>query len=113
MLVLSKKKLRSLKGTDFKSKMKHESNHGTITDEEWENIFMVPALAPVENKIKDLQYRVVIRFTPTNIDLLLYKMKKIKSPRCNFCNLEPEKVEHLCFDCTHVRDIWLFVFGEF
>ena len=77
------------------------------------NIFMVPALAPVENKIKDLQYRIVMRFTPTNIGLLLYKMKKIKSPTCNVCNLEPKTVEHLCFDYTHVKDIWLFVFGEF
>ena len=42
--------------------MKHESIHGTITDKEWESIFMVPALAPVDNKIKDLQYKIIMRF---------------------------------------------------
>ena len=47
------KKLRSLKESDYKYKKKHESTQGTITDKEWESIFMVPALAPVDNKIKD------------------------------------------------------------
>ena len=52
-----------------------------------------------------------MRFTPTNN--LLYKMKTICSPTCNFCNLETETIEHLFFDCTHVKDIWLFAFTEF
>ena len=110
-LVLSEKKLRPLKESDYKYKMKHESIQGPITDKEWESIFMVPALAPVDNKIKDLQYKIIMRFTPTNN--LLYKMKKICSPTCNFCNLETETIEHLFFDCTHVKDIWLFAFAEF
>ena len=54
---------------------------------------MVPALALVENKIKDLQYEILMSFTPTNN--LLYKMKKTSCPRCNFCNLKIETVEHL------------------
>ena len=40
-------------------------------------------------------------------------MKKRSSPTCNFCNLETEIIEHLLFDCTHVKDIWLFAFDEF
>ena len=72
---------------------------------------MVPALAEVDNKIKDLQYKIIMRFTPTNN--LLFKMKKISSPTCNFCNLETETIEHLFFDCTLVKDIWLFAFDEF
>ena len=110
-LVLSEKKPRAPKESDHKYKMKHESIQGLITDKEWESIFMVPALAPVDNKIKDLQYKIIMRFTPTNN--LLYKIKKIGSPTCNFCNLETETIEHLFFDCTHVKDIWLFAFAEF
>ena len=91
--------------------MKHESIHGPIIGEEWENIFMVPALAPVENKIKDLQYKIVMIFTLTNN--FLYEMKTINSPACNFCNLEPETVEHLVFDCIRVKHIWLVKFDEF
>ena len=71
---------------------------------------MVPALAPGDNKIKDLQYKIIMRFTSTNN--LLYKMKKISSSTGNFCNLETETIEHLVFNCTHVKDIWLFAFDE-
>ena len=112
-LVLSEKKLQSLKESDYKYKMKHESIQGTITDKGWESIFMVPALAPVDHKIKDLQYKIIMRFTPINN--LLYIMKKISSPTCNFCNLETKTIEQLFFDCTHVnlKDIWLFAFDEF
>ena len=56
--------------------MKHESIHGTITDKEWESIFMGPALAPVDNKFKDLQYKIIMRFTTTNY--LLHKNEENK-----------------------------------
>ena len=81
-----------------------------ISDEEWKAIFLIPTLSPVENKIKDLQYKIIMRFVPTNY--LLYKMKKVSSQTCRFCNLEPETIEHLYFQCIHVKDIWWYVFEE-
>ena len=72
---------------------------------------MVPALASVENEIKDLQYKMLMRFAPTTT--LLYQMKKISCPTRNFCNLETETVDHLLFDCTHVKDICLLASDEF
>ena len=32
---------------------------------------------------------------------------------CTFCNLEPENIEHLFFQCIHVKDIWWYVFEEY
>ena len=64
---------------------------------------MVSELVPAENKIKDLQHRITMRFTLTNN--LLYNMKKISSPTYNFYNRDTETVEHLFFDCTHIKDI--------
>ena len=52
-------KLSYLKETDFKYKIKHELIHGTIGDEEWENIFMIPKVCPADNKIKYLQYKII------------------------------------------------------
>ena len=60
-----------------KYKIKHQLIQGFISDEEWKAIFLIPTLSPVENKIKDLQYKVIMRFVPTNY--LLYKMKKVSS----------------------------------
>ena len=39
-------------------------------------------------------------------------MKKVSSQTCTFCNLEPETIEHLFFQCIHVKDIWWYVFEE-
>ena len=73
--------------------MKNESIHGIIRDDEWENIFMIPTLCPVDNKTKDLQYKIIMRFVPTN--KLLYNMKKVNSQTCSFCHVETETIEHL------------------
>ena len=73
-------------------------------------IFLLPTLTPVENKIKDLQYKTVMRFVPTNY--LLHNMKKDSSQACIFCNFEPETMEHLYFQCIHVKDIWWYVLGR-
>ena len=107
---LAEKKLSSLKDTEFKYRIKNESIHGIITDDEWENIFMIPTLCPVDNKTKDLQYKIIMRFVPTN--KLLYNMKKVNSQSCSFCHVETETIEHLFFNCIHVKDIWIYVFHE-
>ena len=51
-------KISSLKEADFKYRMKNELIHGIVRDDEWENIFMIPTLCPVDNKTKDLQYKI-------------------------------------------------------
>ena len=81
-MCLAEKKLSSLKDTDFKYRIKNESIHGIITDDEWENVFMIKTLCPVDNKTKDLQYKIIMRFVPTN--KLLYNMKKVNSQSCSF-----------------------------
>ena len=103
-------KFSFLKEGDLKYKIKHEKLHGIVTNEQWENIFLVPQIAPVDNKIKDLQYKIVMRFLPTNY--LLFKMKKTNGQTCVFCMLEPKTIEHLRFDSVHFRNIWLHVFIE-
>ena len=59
----------------IKYRIKNESIHGIITDDEWENIFVIPTLCPVDSKSRDLQYKIIMRFVPTN--KLLYNMKKV------------------------------------
>ena len=46
-------------------------------------------------------------YVPTN--KLLFKMKIIDSPRCNFCNLYVQDTYHLFFDCLIVKNFWLTV----
>ena len=71
---------------------------------------MVPTLCPADNKTKDLQCKIIMRFVPTN--KLLYNMKKVNSQTCSFCHVETETIEHLFFNCIHAKDIWIYVFHE-
>ncbi len=60
-----------------------------------------------DNKIKELQYKILYRIVPTY--RLLYKMEKVDSPRCMICNLYEETLEHMFFKCLEIRSLWLYV----
>ena len=57
--------------------------------------------------IKEFQYKILNKYLPTN--KLLYAMKKIDSPRCNFCFLYTQTISHMFNKCIPVRNIWQFV----
>ena len=103
-------KLNLLQANDYKYRLKHESFHGFLSSNEWKNIFLIPRALPVDNKTKDLQYKIIMRFIPTNYSL--HKMEKVNSQVCSFCNMDPETIEHLFFNCIYVKNIWLYVFQE-
>ena len=75
-ILLAEEKQNSLRTNDYKYRLKHESLHGFLSSNEWKNIFLIPRTLPVDNKTKDLQYKIIMRFIPTNY--LLYKNGKGK-----------------------------------
>ena len=66
---------------------------------------MLAHTLPVENKIKDMQYKILFRFLPTS--KLLYKMKKRNTPNCLWCLTEVHTIEHLFYNCVKVKCFWL------
>ena len=102
--------LQSLKKNYFKAKIKHESIHGAISDIEWRCIFNLSRSVNSRNYVKDIQYKILYRFLATN--MLLYKMKKVVSKNCSFCNIAPESLEHLLYNCNIVLNFWLQLFGK-
>ncbi len=78
-----------------------------ITDEEWKEIFMLPLKAGVTNKERELQFKIIHGFVATNH--LLYKMKIKTSPRCNFCFLYRQDINHVLFECIDVKIFWFGV----
>ena len=105
---LAKRKLMTM--NELKFKMKAESIYGPITEQEWENIFLLPHKTFLDNKTKELQYRITMRYLGTNY--LLYQMKKIPSQSCSFCMIQAETIEHLFYNCNIVKHIWFDVFRE-
>ena len=87
-----------------KACLKYTNKFG-IDEEEWKTIYLMASKVGVSNKAKENQYKIMHDYVPTN--KLLFKMKIIDSPRCNFCNLYVQDTYHLFFDCLIVKTFGL------
>ena len=76
-----------------------------ITDCEWKIYFNLPYLATKETKLVEFQIKVLHRILPTN--KWLYKCKLTNTATCSFCLLQIETIEHLFWECTIVKNLWL------
>ena len=99
--------IKKCKENGVKAKAKHSDLH-KIRDVEWSEIYRNPFDILVDNKIIDMQFKILHRIIGTNS--LLYKMKKETSPNCCFCNMYPESIEHLFFKCMNVKNFWFNLF---
>ena len=79
------------------------SNKYEITNDSWKKNYKLPYELKLNNRLKEFQYRITHGYLTTN--LLLYRMKILNSPRCNFCNLYNQSLEHMFFQCLPIRNI--------
>ena len=86
-----------------KAMLKYSSMYN-IPEEAWKNIYSLFRTCTKDNKIKELQYKILHRYIPTN--KLLFQMGKVTSNKCTFCEMHTETIEHLFFECHFVRNIW-------
>ena len=107
--LLNKTNMKSIK--EYKVRNKHIQIHGKMEEEAWYKIYELPHLILTDNMIKEFQYKILFRYIGTN--KLLYKMKKVDSPRCVLCELYEEGVEHLFFECIIVKNFWLNLMSEY
>ena len=70
-------------------------------------MFMIPLKCTKNNQIHDFQFQILHKYLPTN--KLLFKMGKIAAMSCTLCNLHPESVVHLFYDCVCVKGLWMYV----
>lgn len=89
---------------DFKAKAKYAVKLN-IEIPNWENIFSLPISLKCNNKLKELQFKILHRIFPVN--QFLFKIKKVESPKCFFCEMYDETLEHLFADCMVVKTFWL------
>jgi exonuclease III len=75
----------------------------TVSDEEWEKLFLMPFKINKEARLQWFQYRIVHRIIGTNY--LLYKMNISNSPLCTFCNNRDETIEHLFWYCPATKHV--------
>ena len=78
-----------------------------MSSEKIESMFIAPRACTRDNILKEFQFKILHRYLPTNS--LLFKMEKVNSRKCPFCNLYTETISHLFYECYCVRDQWFQV----
>ena len=96
-----------LKKLDRSKAHKRFTDQYGITEKEWKFIYSLSHNIKLSNKSKEINYKILHNYVATN--RLLYKMKIIHSPRCNFCNLYEQTTQHLFCDCFVVKTFWFRV----
>ncbi len=97
-------KLRIVRPTAITSYLK---TFPCLDDREIENMYIVPRVCTKDNILKEFQYKILHRYLPTND--LLFKMDKISTRKCTFCNLYDESIIHVFHECLCVRNLWFCV----
>jgi hypothetical protein len=78
--------------------------HFSLNEQEIENMYVIPRMCTNDMVIKELQFKILHKYLPTNA--LLYKMKKVGSQKCTFCNIYNETILHIFYDCIEIRNLW-------
>ena len=69
----------------------------TISRKMWKEekvlVDLVPFKTTLDTKLREFQYKILIRILYTNN--MLFKLKKVNYPLCDFCEKELETIEHL------------------
>ncbi len=76
----------------------------TCQKQDWKVCYSMSYKVTVDTKLRELQYKILNRFVPTN--RWLYKRKLIDTEQCSFCNNHTEDIEHLFWYCEKVQIIW-------
>ena len=82
---------------------KYNSSFPELSENEVGKMFILARLLCRDIEIQSMQYKILHRYIPTND--LLFKMKKVVSNRCTFCDLYPENILHLFFECMEVKTL--------
>ena len=70
----------------------------------WKAIFLAAQKSTIDIKLRNFQYKHLMRIIPTN--QFLTKCHKTSSTLCDFCNMEIETLSHLFWECIYVQEFW-------
>ena len=80
-----------------------------IVDDEvnWAHIFKRLHMMSIDTKAREFQFKFVNDIIATNYWLCKWKIKD--SDKCTFCNVQPELLEHLFWECRYVQELWRLI----
>ena len=83
--------------SEFKNMAYYNTTFGQMDSDAWAKIYVLAHLLPVNNKVIELQYKILFRFVVTN--KLLYQIQIKTTPNCLICEIDTQTIEHLFFEC--------------
>ena len=112
LLLISEKELKnafvalSVNKNDQNTKafIKYRNNFPMLTVEKWEHSFEYFKSILIENKVWEMQFKLLYNIIGTN--KLQHKIGNKHSPNCERCQMYVENVEHLFFYCIVVKNFW-------
>jgi hypothetical protein len=75
-----------------------------LNETEIQNMYNLPRICTQDMAIKEFQYKILHKYLPINS--LLYKMKKVCTSRCTFCNMYKENISHLFYECLCIKQLY-------
>ena len=76
----------------------------SVSKDELCSHFLLADKIKADNKLKELQYRIITSIYNTNV--LLEKKKLSKTAICDFCSIERQNLYHLFYDCSIISKFW-------
>jgi hypothetical protein len=81
------------------------ANQGFIYEaKQWEQYYLIPFKCVKDSTLCWFQYRILHRILTTNT--FLHMIHYIDSDACSFCNIFPETIQHLFFECNMIYHLW-------
>ena len=74
-----------------------------LHQDQWQTLFIRSYNLKVENKVKDLQYKIIHGCVTTNS--MLYNMKIKAYSTCGWCHFQEETTEHLFVECHIIKNL--------
>ena len=81
----------------------------------WEKIYSIPFIATIESKLRAFQFKINHNIFYTNEKLHKMNYKNVSEdgtvtpilPKCTFCEMDIETLEHLFISCQYVNELWV------
>uniref|UniRef100_A0A3P9KLZ3 Reverse transcriptase domain-containing protein n=1 Tax=Oryzias latipes TaxID=8090 RepID=A0A3P9KLZ3_ORYLA len=77
------------------------SLHGQMC---WEKVWLLPNKYLLNNKVKEVSFKIIHRFYPTN--QYMQRLKRDIDKNCSFCSQSEETLVHIFWTCKYTEKIW-------
>ena len=79
--------------SEFKNMAYYSTTFGQMDSDAWANIYVLAPLLAVNNKVIELQYKILFHFVVTN--KILYQIQIKTTQNCPICEIDTQTIEHL------------------